>query len=660
MRSVHKAAALTKAVIETLIAACIPTAAVIAFSFVFKAEGPVYLLYGWTGLSVLLLTILLRMRRSRLISGLTAIVLTAGALTVLVQVNVAKRSLAEAWLALARNGRAFGFFSFFAAELYALFIIAIMAFALKAWLTGMKGRALLRFGSGMLASNSLCAGIILGNQALLFLALAAVIPLLLAQGEESIDKRLKAAAFPLAFTVCAALLFSFVSGKSAREGSPMRYPDLSGIFNRLAPSFPLLRDVPGYGYTIGAAEMPAGVYLTDRKLFAVRGEPNTTHYLSEKKYARWTGELWEEDPDPGREIPAARSEGVFYPRALTLRLMEDFYSAFPVMEDTSLAIWYGTEVESAAGTLNGGIAFTPDARRGLTVELVQTEGERLPLTEEALPSLRYYLGEGDKTGQAIKDLSRSIRANSSSDIAFLAGILDHLSSGYAYALQTKKAPRNADPVEYFLFEKKEGFCLYFASAFVLLARQGGIPARLAEGFFTVIDERGEGVITGNSAHAWAEVFIDGKWRIMEATPPFAGEDPFQWVRDDDAASRRHIASLFGDAPVDQAVMEYAEGRRNSPVAPALLASLALAAGVVMFTLWAVHNRTARSRAQKKLKRKARALVRAYARKGIPEPEITGWLAWKEQAACIAKETDEKKAAMVLDTADRIIRETYGA
>jgi len=77
-------------------------------------------------------------------------------------------------------------------------------------------------------------------------------------------------------------------------------------------------------------------------------------------------------------------------------------------------------------------------------------------------------------------------------------------------------------LDYFMLESKEGFCTHFATAFVLLARAEGIPARYVQGF--CVPTGGEKTITvyANMAHAWPEVYIDGVGFIpFEPTPGYS-------------------------------------------------------------------------------------------------------------------------------------------
>ena len=75
-------------------------------------------------------------------------------------------------------------------------------------------------------------------------------------------------------------------------------------------------------------------------------------------------------------------------------------------------------------------------------------------------------------------------------------------------------------LDYFLFEKREGYCSYFATAFVLLSREYGIPSRYVQGY-KVEAEGSHEKVGSEDAHAWAESYLKGKgWFIFEATPGF--------------------------------------------------------------------------------------------------------------------------------------------
>ncbi len=88
-------------------------------------------------------------------------------------------------------------------------------------------------------------------------------------------------------------------------------------------------------------------------------------------------------------------------------------------------------------------------------------------------------------------------------------ICDWLKLRGQYTLTPEPVPEGRDMVSYFVLEAPEGYCVYFASAMAVMARIVGLPARYVEGYLAVPDENGECVVTGRSAHAWAEVYAGG-------------------------------------------------------------------------------------------------------------------------------------------------------
>lgn len=104
-------------------------------------------------------------------------------------------------------------------------------------------------------------------------------------------------------------------------------------------------------------------------------------------------------------------------------------------------------------------------------------------------------------------------------------ICNYLRDNISYTQTPGMIPHNTDPVEYFLFEKKEGYCQHFASAAVLMYRMYGIPARYAAGyrvspsdFEYQEDGSWHAIVTDQSAHAWPEIFIENYgWTPVEVT-----------------------------------------------------------------------------------------------------------------------------------------------
>lgn len=125
----------------------------------------------------------------------------------------------------------------------------------------------------------------------------------------------------------------------------------------------------------------------------------------------------------------------------------------------------------------------------------------------------------------VKDLAETITQGCKNDYDRVNAITRWLknSGTYSYTLEPEELPENADVVDYFLFESKEGYCTYFASAEAILCRSIGIPARYVEGV-SVRYENVEGIwypVKEKEAHAWTQVYLDGfGWIDVDATPGY--------------------------------------------------------------------------------------------------------------------------------------------
>ncbi|MBE5765670.1 MAG: transglutaminase domain-containing protein [Clostridiales bacterium] len=123
-------------------------------------------------------------------------------------------------------------------------------------------------------------------------------------------------------------------------------------------------------------------------------------------------------------------------------------------------------------------------------------------------------------------LAEEITQSAYSDYEKAAAIRDYLQNNYTYTLDGAYGSMDRDFVSDFLFDWKEGYCTYFASAMAVLSRAAGLPARYIEGYHVPADESGETIVTGLNAHAWTEVWIDGLgWMTFDATPGMDGEEP---------------------------------------------------------------------------------------------------------------------------------------
>lgn len=122
-------------------------------------------------------------------------------------------------------------------------------------------------------------------------------------------------------------------------------------------------------------------------------------------------------------------------------------------------------------------------------------------------------------------LAHSLRAGAPSDARFIEAVLAMFrDQDYFYTLEPPRLA--ADSVDDFLFNTRRGFCEHFASAFTMLARAAGIPARVVTGYqggeFNPMG--GYLIVRQSDAHAWSEVWLEGRgWVRVDPTAAIAPE-----------------------------------------------------------------------------------------------------------------------------------------
>ncbi|MDO4189287.1 MAG: transglutaminase-like domain-containing protein [Lachnospiraceae bacterium] len=144
-------------------------------------------------------------------------------------------------------------------------------------------------------------------------------------------------------------------------------------------------------------------------------------------------------------------------------------------------------------------------------------GNRELTMEEAL--------ENSQLSDEVKQIVRDIIGNDKiGDFEKLKAVSDYLQT-MEYTKKTEALPKEIDNatayLDYFILKSQSGYCVHYATAFTLLARQLGHPARYVQGYY-VERKDVDTLVTENKAHAWAEVYFDNfGWMIFEATPGYS-------------------------------------------------------------------------------------------------------------------------------------------
>lgn len=129
------------------------------------------------------------------------------------------------------------------------------------------------------------------------------------------------------------------------------------------------------------------------------------------------------------------------------------------------------------------------------------------------------------TNERTVALARQMRAAAGSDRAFIDAVLRMFhEQEYYYTLEPP--PLGSNPVDRFLFDTRRGFCEHYASAFAVMMRAAGIPARIVLGYqggeFNPMG--GHLIVRQSDAHAWTETWQEGVgWQRVDPTSAVAPE-----------------------------------------------------------------------------------------------------------------------------------------
>jgi transglutaminase-like putative cysteine protease len=277
-------------------------------------------------------------------------------------------------------------------------------------------------------------------------------------------------------------------------------------------------------------------------------------------------------------------------------------------------------------------------------------------------------------------LAAELASDEPSAKALLQRVLDHLrASGLGYTLHPPLLGRHS--VDEFLFDTRRGFCEHFAAAFTVLMRAAGVPARVVTGYqggeVNPVDRTL--VVRQSDAHAWAEVWLEGRgWIRVDPTALAAPERiesglaaalpegearPLllrtdlewlralrhrweaasngwnQWVIGYNSSIQRDLLARLGFGPTDWAALGGAMGG-------------ALAVCIAGLWLWATYQR-----------RPVDPLARSWARfsarlaaRGLGRDPCEGPLAYGERLAAALPE----RAAALREIASSYARLRYGA
>lgn len=121
-------------------------------------------------------------------------------------------------------------------------------------------------------------------------------------------------------------------------------------------------------------------------------------------------------------------------------------------------------------------------------------------------------------------IAKQWRAEEGSDQAFINRVLALFNQQFVYTLEPPTLGRHS--MDEFLWQTQRGFCEHFSSAFVVMMRAAGIPARVVVGYqggeFNPI--KNFLMVRNSDAHAWSEVWLENRgWVRIDPTAAVAPE-----------------------------------------------------------------------------------------------------------------------------------------
>lgn len=161
---------------------------------------------------------------------------------------------------------------------------------------------------------------------------------------------------------------------------------------------------------------------------------------------------------------------------------------------------------------------------------------------ELRPTLRQTaLQLPDGFNPRTRALAAQWRAEGADDAEIVRRALAWINRDFTYSLETSLLGRHS--VDEFLFDVRIGFCEHFSSAFAVLMRAAGIPARVVTGYAGGYrNPLGDfWLVRQSDAHAWTEIWLPERgWVRIDPTAAVAPERIFQR-----AAQAGGLAALDG-------------------------------------------------------------------------------------------------------------------
>ncbi len=282
----------------------------------------------------------------------------------------------------------------------------------------------------------------------------------------------------------------------------------------------------------------SGSYLSDTILFTVNAAapppPGMRYYWQVQAYDTYKDGSWAATNFTSKSFNSV-TFNVKYPDFKDRQAIEFTFTSKINQQNVPTApmpVWISLPVQAQLVNEPGGtqdsLGLIPDPllttgqvyRERSTISVPTVADLRAASTDYPAYITNTYLQIPANLDPEFKQLALQITAGADTPYDKAQAITLWLRNNITYKEVIPIPPTGQDPIEWFLFDLKEGFCNYYASAEALLLRSIGIPARVeggyAEGTYDVFSN--SYTVHQTDSHAWPEVYFNGLgWVIFEPT-----------------------------------------------------------------------------------------------------------------------------------------------
>ncbi len=305
------------------------------------------------------------------------------------------------------------------------------------------------------------------------------------------------------------------------------------------------RNIPGYSGLSNGTRLGDLAELKLSSRVVLRVWTDHPQYLRSRAYTQFNGRSWTTRPGPSSSLQTVGLDTVPVPQAHGwLEQIPGSSYAIPGQEPGQISS-STVRTRVIQNLFNNGMMVSPgnkllvraalpslglDGQENLqppsasSAELYgvlnRYQGDRVQAGPASPQELTEALELPADTDRRVRELALRLSEGAPSPREKLRRTLNYLQHEYQYTLKVGDF-HTSEPVAEFLFDKKKGYCEYFASAAAVLLREEGVATRYVTGFHVTENNRSGDhyVVREMDAHAWIESYIPAEgWVQADPTP----------------------------------------------------------------------------------------------------------------------------------------------